>query len=176
MTLQHVFSKCQFLQCGNVCQAREYFYLKLGNKNIQHSTVNVNFRFWFEYTKLLSTTMFTLPIGLTGHSEPPQLLFPHHEVPQWASCQIRKIAGCACAENAFSPPPTSKETAISNSACMSGSLRGNVPGIPGACATRNCTYLQEAHDYALRWFLSIDWNKLSCDVSDRIWMHHYSIR
>ena len=37
----------------------------------------------------------------------------------WASYQIRKIAGCACAGNA-----------------------GNVfPGIPGACATRNFTYL-----------------------------------
>ena len=36
----------------------------------------------------------------------------------WASCQIRKIAGCACAGNAgnaFSPPPTSKETASKRS-------------------------------------------------------------
>ena len=57
----------------------------------------------------------------------------------------------------FSPPPTSKETLVNDPGmhhgtcmthvpwCMSGSLtRGggvNVPGIPGACATRNFTYL-----------------------------------
>ena len=57
----------------------------------------------------------------------------------------------------FSPPPTSKETASYRSQhasrhvrharawCMPGSLtRGggkNVPGIPGACAIRNFTYL-----------------------------------
>ena len=57
----------------------------------------------------------------------------------------------------FSPPPTSKKTVVSDPGihhgtcathwpwCMSGSLtRGvgeNVPGIPGACATRNFAYL-----------------------------------
>ena len=43
---------------------------------------------------------------------------------QWASYQIRKIAGCACAGNA-------------------GEIGGgeNVPGIPGACATRNFAYM-----------------------------------
>ena len=40
------------------------------------------------------------------------------KVRPWASYQIRKIAGCTCAGNA-----------------------GNVPGIPGACATHNFTYL-----------------------------------
>ena len=36
----------------------------------------------------------------------------HFDVEAWASCQIRKIAGFACAGNAGndSPPPTSKET------------------------------------------------------------------
>ena len=45
---------------------------------------------------------------------------------QWASCQIHNIAGCACAVN------------VGNVFSRGGE---NVPGIPGACATRNFTYL-----------------------------------
>ena len=75
---------------------------------------------------------------------------------QWASYQIRKIADCACAGNAgnvfpatyFMGKPLVSDhgmhhgTCVTHvSWCMSGSLtRGggeNVPGIPGACATRN---------------------------------------
>ena len=75
-----------------------------------------------------------------------------------ASYQIRKIAGCACtgnAENVF--PATDYKGNHCDSGmhhgtcvthvpwCMSWSLtRGgkeNVPGIPGACATRSFTYL-----------------------------------
>ena len=78
----------------------------------------------------------------------------------WASCQIRKIAGCACAGNAGIVSPhrrLQKKSLVSDPGmhhgtcvthvpwCMSGSFtRGggeNVPGIPGACATRNFTYL-----------------------------------
>ena len=77
----------------------------------------------------------------------------------WASCQIHKIAGCACTGIAgtFSPPPTSKETVSYRSRqasrmcvtqvpwCMSESLScsggENAPGIPGACATGNFAYL-----------------------------------
>ena len=73
----------------------------------------------------------------------------------WASCQIRKFAGCACARNVF-PSPTSKKTTsdpgMHHGTCvthvpwfMAGSLtRGggeNVTGIPGAYATHNFTYL-----------------------------------
>ena len=77
----------------------------------------------------------------------------------WASCQIRKIAGCACAGNAgnvfprgrlqrkllVSDPDMHHGTCVTHVPwCMSGSLnRGggeNVPGIPGACATHNITY------------------------------------
>ena len=69
----------------------------------------------------------------------------------WASCQIRKIAGCACAGNAWNVFPRRRlqmKPLVSNPGvhhgscvthvpwCMSGSLtRGggeNVPGIPGA--------------------------------------------
>ena len=66
--------------------------------------------------------------------------------------QIRTIAGCACAGN-VSQPPTSKETASWRSRhasrhvpwCVSASLTRscgeNVPGIAGACATRNFTHM-----------------------------------
>ena len=79
---------------------------------------------------------------------------------QWASCQIRKIAGCACAGNAgnvfprrqlqmkplVNYPSMHHGTCVTHVPwCMSGSLfRGggeNVPGIPGACTTRNFTHL-----------------------------------
>ena len=78
----------------------------------------------------------------------------------WASYQIRKIAVCACAGNAgyvfprrrfqrkplVSDPGMHHDTCVTHVPwCMSGSLtRGggeNVPGIPGACATRNFMYL-----------------------------------
>ena len=78
---------------------------------------------------------------------------------QWTSYQIRKIAGCACAGNAgnvfprhrlkrkplVSDPDMHHGTCVTHEpCCMSGSLtrgRGNVPGIPGACAKLNLTYL-----------------------------------
>ena len=78
----------------------------------------------------------------------------------WASCQIRKIVGCACTGNAgniFSTtdfkgnrqlaiPALHHGTCVTHVPwCMSGSLTSgggeNVPSIPGACATRNFTYL-----------------------------------
>ena len=78
----------------------------------------------------------------------------------WASCQIRKIAGCACTRNAgnvfpatdikgiplVSDPGMHRDTCVTHVPwCMSGSLtRGGgeiVPGIPDASATRNFTYL-----------------------------------
>ena len=77
------------------------------------------------------------------------------EVNLLASYQKRKIAGCACAGNVFPPrnsdPDMHHGTCVTNVPwCMPGSLtsgflwsrwRENVPGIPGACATRNFTYL-----------------------------------
>ena len=68
----------------------------------------------------------------------------------WASYQIRKIAGCACAGNAgYVFPHRLQRKPIVNDPhipwCMLGSLtRGgeeNVPGIPCACATRNFVYM-----------------------------------
>ena len=78
----------------------------------------------------------------------------------WASYQIREIPGCACAgmPETFSPPPTKRKTLVSDPSihhgtcgahvprCMSGSLTSccgeYVPGIFGARATRNFTYLE----------------------------------
>ena len=84
---------------------------------------------------------------------------------QWASYQMRKIAGCACAGNAgnvtvprhwfqgkplVSYPGMHHGTCTHVPWCMSGSLtRGggeNVPGILGAWATRKLHIWQEAHD------------------------------
>ena len=81
----------------------------------------------------------------------------------WASYQIRKIVGCACAGNAgnifpyhrLQRKPLVSDIGIHHGTCvthvtwcMSGSLtRGGrenvpgIPGIPGASATRNFTYL-----------------------------------
>ena len=82
----------------------------------------------------------------------------------WASYQIRKIAGCACAGNAgnvfprrrfrrkplFSDPGMHHGTCVTHVPwCMSGSLTcgdgENVPGIPGACAPAILRIWQEAH-------------------------------
>ena len=92
--------------------------------------------------------------------------FPYHSgLLQWASYQIRKIAGCACAGNAgnvfprrqfqtkplFSDPGMHHGTCVTHVPwCMSGSRTRddgeNVPGIPGACAPAILRIWQEAHD------------------------------
>ena len=82
----------------------------------------------------------------------------------WASYQIRKIVGCACAGSAgnvfprrrfqrkplVSDPEMHHGTCVTHVPwCMSGSLtRGdgeNIPGIPGACAPAILRIWQEAH-------------------------------
>ena len=83
---------------------------------------------------------------------------------QWASYQIREIAGCACARNAgnvfphcrFQRKPLVSDPGMHHGTCvthvpwcMSGSLTcgdgENVPGIPGACAPAILRIWQEAH-------------------------------
>ena len=95
------------------------------------------------------------------------LLFILHRRP-WASYQIRKIAGCACAGNAgnvfprrrFQRKPLVSDPGMHHGTCvthvpwcMSGSrTRGggeNVPGIPGACAPAISRIWQEAHDIVI---------------------------
>ena len=83
---------------------------------------------------------------------------------KWASYQIRKIAGCACAGNVgiiFPHPRFQRKPLVSDPDmhhgtcvthvpwCMSGSLTcgdgENVPGIPGACAPAILRIWQEVH-------------------------------
>ena len=83
----------------------------------------------------------------------------------WASYQIGKIAGCACAGNAgivsprrrfqrrplVSDPGMHHGTCVTHVPwCMSGSLTcghgENVPGIPGTCAPAILRIWQEVHD------------------------------
>ena len=83
---------------------------------------------------------------------------------EWASYQIRKIAGCACAGNAgsvfprrrFKRKPVVSDPGMHHGTCvthvpwcMSGSLTcgdgENVPDIPGACAPAISRIWQEAH-------------------------------
>ena len=63
--------------------------------------------------------------------------------------QTRKMAGCAFAGNAGNISQPLRVSDSDMPRCMLGSLtsdflcswwRGNIPGIPGACATRNFTY------------------------------------
>ena len=87
---------------------------------------------------------------------------------QWASYQIHKIAGCACAGNAgnefprrrFKRKPLVSDPGMHHGTCvthvpwcMSGSLTcgdgENVPGIPGACAPAILRIWQEAHGKGL---------------------------
>ena len=82
----------------------------------------------------------------------------------WASYQIRKIAGCACAGNAgnvsprrrFQRKPLVSDPGMHHGTCvthvpwcMSGSLTcgdgENVPGIPGACAPAILRIWKEVH-------------------------------
>ena len=96
-----------------------------------------------------------------GSEDPARLL---RDKVAWASYQIRKIAGCACAGNAgnvsprrrFQRKPLVGDPGMHHGTCvthvpwcMSGSLTcgdgENVPGIPGACAPATLRIWQEAH-------------------------------
>ena len=87
------------------------------------------------------------------------------KITTWASYQIRKIAGCACAGNAgnvfprrrfqrkllVSDPDMHHGTCVTHVPwCMSGSLTcgdgENVPDIPSACAPAILRIRQEAHN------------------------------
>ena len=98
---------------------------------------------------------------------PSRPLWRHsNAVMAWASYQIRKIAGCACAGNAgnifprrrFQRKPLVSDPGMHHGTCvthvpwcMSGSLTcgdgENVPGIPGACAPAILRIWQEAHGH-----------------------------
>ena len=67
----------------------------------------------------------------------------HCKLPSWASYQIRKIVGYACAGNAGNVFPVTDfkgNLQLAILACIT-ACGGNDPSIPGACATRNFTCL-----------------------------------
>ena len=108
-------------------------------------------------------------IGLLYMWAKPEIYTENKQMPPctampWASYQIRKIAGCACAGNAgnvfprrrFQRKPIVSDPGMHHGTCvthvpwcMSGSLTcgdgENVPGIPGACAPAILRIWQEAH-------------------------------
>ena len=108
----------------------------------------------------------------------------------WASYQIRKIAGCACAGNAGNVFPRrriQRKTRVSDPGmhhgtcvthvpwCMSGLLtRGggeNVPGIPGACAPATLRIWQEAHGMKM----GVVWCALCVCISYYAFCIHYLV-
>ena len=117
---------------------------------------------------------------MVSKAENVSIWWRHHEwlhvwcrstLVQWASYQIRKIAGCACAGNAgnvfprrrFQRKPLVSDPGMHHGTCvthvpwcMSRSLTcgdgENVPGIPGACAPAILRIWQEAHGLSpVRW-------------------------
>ena len=115
----------------------------------------------------------------------------------WASYQIRRIACCACARNAGNVFPHHRGLAIPTciaarawrtcrDACrdrylaVSVEVGGgeNVPGIPGACATRNFTYLVIGPwdvflVHALTYDLNMVVNTYPCPNPDASWANLY---
>ena len=105
-----------------------------------------------------------------------------HSFRQWASYQIRKIAGCACAGNAgnvfprrrfqrkllVSDPGMHHGTCVTHVPwCMSGSLTcGDGENVPGACAPAILRIWQEAHGLASN-RQSMTWTKVDQDL----WCH-----
>ena len=111
-----------------------------------------------------SQRMFALGAGKHDGTGRQGMRLRHDGVMSWASYQIRKIAGCACAGNAgnvfpcrrFQRKPIVSDPGMHHGTCvthvpwcMSGSLTcgdgENVPGIPGACAPAILRIWQEAH-------------------------------
>ena len=109
-------------------------------------------------------------MDVRGHCNPLIWTAAHYWCP-WASYQIRKIAGCACARNAgnvfphcrFQRKPLVSDPGMHHGTCvthvpwcMSGSLTcgdgENVPGIPGACAPAILRIWQEAHGHTIQVF------------------------
>ena len=133
-----------------------------------------------EFRECRSITMchynesFTNDYFWVGQKRTGEWTIPSHgDVMTWASCQIRKSVGCACAENAENVFPatdfkgnhklaiptciTARASRTCRDACrdrqpaMAGE---NVPGIPGTCATRSFTYLARGPWKRHRWFPS----------------------
>ena len=128
-----------------------------------------------ELRNMRNALMYEKCISSLGLDKHITLHLPSFLCIPWASYQIRKIAGCACAGNignVFSAHRLQRKPLVSNPGmhhgtcvthvpwCMSGSLTcgggENVPGIPGACATRNFTFLVRGPLRCI-WFMCCCW-------------------
>ena len=169
--LPHLPAAIQFNSVGHSKETEnDRVLLKLKNNDDN----NNNHRVWLT-RHLLAHSPFSqhisVPCVVTIHHTLCQTYSPlwasvimDQDDREWASYQIRKIAGCACAGNAgnvfprcrfqrkllVSDPGMHHGTCVTHVPwCMSGSLTcgdgENVPIIPGACAPAILRIWQEAH-------------------------------
>ena len=152
------------MESGNTCMHMFRMFRQL-QLYIQHDIGKIEHWPNFEHTK--DTSYVSLTVEL------------------WASYQIRKIAGCACAGNAgnifprrrFQRKPLVSDPGMHHGTCvthvpwcMSGSLTcgdgENVPGIPGACAPAILRIWQEAHGVSFVSFIYLFiFEKQNCKIS-----------
>ena len=119
---------------------------------IHHNTLeaNLNLRY-FAYANLMHFFDKKIYINwkLRGLLYPFIQKLDYTMVLSLASCQIRKIVGCACAGSTGNVFPATASCVTPVPWCMPGLLtsgflwsdRENVPVIPGTCATRNFPFL-----------------------------------
>ena len=127
--------------------------------------LNVPWKVWIRSIKnKLKLSENYIKCNNVGYSNIEHDKFVIDRFVQWASYQIRNIAGCACAGNAGNVFPRrrlQRKSLVSDPGmhhgtcgthvpwCMSGSLASgggeNVPGIPGVCAPAIFRIWQEAH-------------------------------
>ena len=123
-----------------------------GNDISKCIVLKENFVSWFKFHRRL------FPLSWHGvlhscHNEVLQVPNEFHSHENWASCQIRKIAVCACVGNVF-PPPRISDPDMHYGTCVHDTCRDrklavsvevgggeNVSGMPGACATGDFTCL-----------------------------------
>ena len=138
------------------------FVIRLSHWKMMWNIYNSRCSFVFNQRRFFSFA-FSHPLGQGG-----EYLIPYYHILSkirvWASYQIRKIAGYACAGNAgnvfprrwFQRKPLVSDPGMHHGACvthvpwcMSGSLTcgdgENVPGIPDACAPAILRIWQGAH-------------------------------
>ena len=168
---------CRYCQTKSHCLWKHYFvcvvkyvkHLYKGETFNVHTCITFTHKHFYKYIDALRTYQQNIrSLGLfwsaalrytrTFRSGYERTCYP------WASYQIRKIAGCACAGNAgnvfprrrFQRKPIVSDPGMHHGTCvthvpwcMSGSLTcvdgENVPGIPGACAPAILRIWQEAH-------------------------------
>ena len=138
-------------------------------------------------TKTIESEQFILTTCLIAYSS-----LKHWHITPWASLQIRNIADCASARNAWNVLPTSDlkgNPLVSDPGmhhgtfvthvpwCMSGSLTRSGGkrffDIPGTCATRNFMYLARGTSHWSRMRFLCAW--ADCKVPHRTVTNNYNM-